>query len=173
MRTALLFSLTLVVASAAAAGKPVRNPFWPIGYEGSREVISADYRPTPVEKKVEATAAAAQPPPAAAQGAPAVAQAKKEAARETVRPATDAEWNAAKKQIRVGGLIRAKMPDGTERANVILDGKPYGDGDLKSVSFGGRRYVWRVSGLEGGDRPRLQLKRMKDISETNGKEVAK
>lgn len=167
MRTALLLSLalTLVASVATAAGTPVRNPFWPIGHEGKREVISADYRPVSA-REPEKT----QPETASVS---ATGRAKADVVRNPALPATDAEWNAAKKRIRVGGLIRAKRPDGTERANVILDGRPYGDGDLKSVSLGGRRYVWRISGLEGCDRPRLQLKRVKDVSETNGKEDVK
>ena len=175
-------SAALVLASLAA----VRNPFAPIGAEGGREEISADYHlarakrlaaeKIAAEKAAEKKAAAVK---AAEEKAVAhrVAEAMKKsasaptpsAAEDLSRPADDVAWTVAMKRIRVGGRIRARRADGTERATVILDGKPYGEGDLKSVVSGGRKFTWRVTGVEG-DRPKLRLERVgeRKFSEKGG-----
>lgn len=167
--------------SAYAGGTPVRNPFWPIGHDGKREVISADYHLTRAreleEARLEAERRKAEEEEAARRKAAeaekrAVAVAAKAAVakassakRDPNVPATDAEWTAALRQIRIGGRIRARRPDGTESACVVLDGKPYADGDLKTISFAGRRYTWRVTGLSGDGKSRVRLERVKDRAE--------
>ena len=171
----------LLAALALATLVAVRNPFAPIGSEGGREEISADYHLTRAkrlaeERKAAEEAAAAKA--AAAKAAAAKAAAAKDAARRVAeaekkpapasapsaaenlsRPADDVAWAVAMKRIRVGGRIRARRADGTERASVILDGKPYGEGDLKSVVSGGRKFTWRVTGVEG-ELPKLRLERV-------------
>ena len=183
----ILFLLVLAGGlSAHAEGTPVRNPFWPIGHDGKREVISADYhlarareleearleaerrkaaeeeaaRLKAAEDEKRAAAAALKAAASRAQAAKALA-----AKRDPNVPATDVEWTAALRQIRIGGRIRARRPDGTESACVVLDGKPYADGDLKTISFAGRRYTWRVTGLSGDGKSRVRLERVKDRAE--------
>ena len=166
----------LLAALALATLVAVRNPFAPIGSEGGREEISADYHLTRAKRLAEERKAAEEA--AAAKAAAARAAAAKDAARRVAeaekkpapasapsaaenlsRPADDVAWAVAMKRIRVGGRIRARRADGTERASVILDGKPYGEGDLKSVVSGGRKFTWRVTGIEG-ERPKLRLERV-------------
>ena len=174
--------VVLQVALAAQGGEtPVRNPFWPIGHDGKREVISADYHLTRAREleaaRIEAErrkaeeaeterrkAAEAEKRAAAAASSDAAAKALA-AKRDPNVPASDAEWSAALRQIRIGGRIRARRPDGTESACVVLDGRPYAEGDLKTISFGGRRYTWRVSGLTGDGKSRVRLERVKDRAE--------
>lgn len=167
--------------SAYAEGTPVRNPFWPIGHDGKREVISADYHLTRAREleaaRIEAEGRKAEEETAARRTAAetekrsATAASKAAAAkvpsvkRDPNMPASDAEWAAALHQIRIGGRIRARRPDGTESACVVLDGKPYAEGALKTVSFGGRRYTWRVTGLSGDGKSRVRLERVRDRAE--------
>ena len=164
----------LLAALSLATLVAVRNPFAPIGSEVGREEISADYHLTRA-KRLAAEKLAAEKA-AAAKAATEKAAAEKDAARRVAeaakgstlapsvaedlsRPADDVAWTVAMKRIRVGGRIRARRADGTERASVILDGKPYGEGDLKSVVSGGRKFTWRVTGVEG-ERPKLRLERV-------------
>ena len=122
----------LLAALALTTLVAVRNPFAPIGSEAGREETSA-------------RKSAPAPAPSAAE--------------DLSRPADDVAWTVAMKRIRVGGRIRARRADGTEHASVILDGKPYGEGDLKSVVSGGRKFTWRVTGVEG-ERSKLRLERV-------------
>ena len=43
----ILCACTAVVADNVASTNGVRNPFWPMGYEGVRETISPNVRPKP------------------------------------------------------------------------------------------------------------------------------
>lgn len=165
-------SAALVLTALVA----VRNPFAPIGAEGGREEISADYHLVRAKRLAEERLAAEKA--AAAKAEAEKVAAEKDAARRAAeaakksasasapsavedlsRPADDVAWTVAMKSIRVGGRIRARRADGTDRASVILDGKPYGEGDLKSVVSGGRKFTWRVTGVEG-ERPKLRLERV-------------
>ena len=176
-----------VLLLPAQAGVAVRNPFTPIGTDGVREEISADYHLARA-KRLAAEAAAREAEAKAAAEAAAKkkteAEAKKvaESARQAEisrkaeaekvdlsRPASDAEWSAAMKAIKFGGRIRASSADGVQRACVVLDGKTYSEGDLKSVDFGRRRFTWRVTGIDGASQ-RLRLVRVGDKAiETKGR----
>lgn len=187
---AILFILVLAGGLSASAGEaPVRNPFWPIGHDGKREVISADYHLTRARELEEARLEAERRKAAEEEAARLkAAEAEKRAADAVLKaaeskapvgkrdpnvPATDAEWTVALRQIRIGGRMRARRPDGTESACVVLDGKPYADGDLKTISFAGRRYTWRVTGLSGDGKSRVRLERVKDRAENPKEGVRK
>lgn len=161
----------LLAVLALASLVAVRNPFAPIGADVPREEISADYHLTRAKRLAAEKAAAeraesmrrteeAKKKPVAPSGQAAPASRPISAALQSL-PADDDAWSAAMKLIRVGGRIRARRADGTERASVILDGKPCGEGDLTSVVSGGRRFTWRVTGVEG-DRPKLRLERVEE-----------
>lgn len=172
-RHALLLGIVLPVLLVTAGEKPVRNPFARIGAADEREVISADYhlahakrlaareaearRRREVEERtrLEAEKAARTVPP------PESAAAKPVPVAPERRAATDEEWAAALKCIRFGGRIRVTDADGTRRTNVILDGRSFKEGDLKSVTSNGRTFTWRVTGVEG-DKPRLKLLRVNE-----------
>lgn len=153
--------LTLLAAAttALAAPRPVRNPFWPVGHTGTREVITADLE----GRDALAVKPAPKAPPPAPRGpapkTPPPAKVAKPAKPNSPPPppaaATDEEWRAAYRKIRIGGRFAVRGPDGRMRRTITLDGKCYGDGDLKSVSSNGRRFTWRVVGLAEG-RARLQ-----------------
>ena len=136
------------------AGTAVRNPFWPIGYEGKRESITSEVRVVPkkpeqIQKERESVSAKVR-----AAAAEAAAKARAEAA-EREKIVTEEHWTEAYKSLRIGGRVRAKMDDGHETSSVIINGKTYGDGDLISVTQGKNRFTWRLRGLTDGKTVRL------------------
>ena len=140
--------------SAQLSGTAVRNPFWPIGYEGKRESITSEVRVVPkkpeqIQKEREFVSAKVR-----AAAAEAAAKARAEAA-EREKIVTEEQWTAAYKSLRIGGRVRAKMDDGHETSSVIINGKTYGDGDLISVTQGKNRFTWRLRRLTDGKTVRL------------------
>ena len=156
-------SLMLAVALAAplfaaAATEPLRNPFWPIGYEGRRESIGAEARVTAASeaaaeaaKKAEAEAAAAKAAAEkdAAERAARDAKAKAEAEAAAAKAAADSaeSWAAARRSMDVGSPLVLTSADGVRRSSVMINGKVYVDGDVVSVTYKGCRYTWKVVGL--------------------------
>ena len=113
----------------------VRNPFWPIGYEGTRETITAE----PVVE-VKTTAATADDETATSASTAPV---------EEPSIATR-HWADARKTLRVGGIAVVTDADGTKRQCIMINGLAYGDGDLISITHENRRFTWRVQGLTKG-----------------------
>ena len=138
----------------------VRNPFWPIGYEGEREEISPDVRvkakaPPPPKPGNALQAAKSQQLPTQKemelkkeQERQRELQRKKEIERlKEMERAAAPNWDAAIKTLRIGGTMRAKKPDGTTESCVYINGKVYVDNDEVSADHNGRAYTWRVTGL--------------------------
>jgi len=119
----------LIIAAIA-----VRNPFWPIGYEGTREVISAE------------PAVDVRPAAAAAEDDTATAA----TAARSSQTISGRHWTEARKTLRIGGIAVATDADGGRRQCVMINGLAYGDGDLISVNHDNRRFTWRVQGLTDG-----------------------
>lgn len=161
--------------SAKPAEQGVRNPFWPIGYEGVRETISPEVRamPTPVtnvvktatERAADAKAAAAK---AAADKAAAEKAAKEKAEREAAaraeaerkkREITSAHWSAARATLKFGGRVKLREDDAIQSTSVVINGKVYADGDYVSITHDSRRFTWRVDGLT--DHGTLKLVRVR------------
>ena len=158
----------------------VRNPFWPMGYEGEREVISAEVRKPP-KPKAPATAKVARSRPAvtaAEKAAKAAAEkaakeaaekaAKEKAAKEAAaraeaerkkREITSAHWDAAKKALVFGGRVKLREDDVLQNTSVVINGKVYADGDQISFTHDSRRFTWRVEGLS--DKNKLKLVRVR------------
>jgi len=143
--------LALACVASAYADEPenktalaVRDPFWPIGYAGTRAVISA-------EPRVQADAAAAEESADVETGATAVAVPVAETAEETA----NRHWAEARKALKTGGVVRVKGADGKMRVSIYINGKPYADGDRISFNFRDRRFTWRVDGLSEGGTLRL------------------
>lgn len=139
-------------------GVPVRNPFWPIGYEGKREIISGEVRlvpkkvvvPVVEEPKVETAADAA-----ARAAEEAAAKAAAEEAARKAREITSKHWWAARSELRMGGRLRVRMDDGTERSCAMINGNTYADGDFISYTKDKVRFTWRVKGLTEDDTLKL------------------
>jgi len=156
MRTPLAFTFAFAVTSVFAVTIPLRNPFWPIGYNGTREIISEEPR---VQLK-----AASEP----------ADDSETSVTAETIAEAEEAEnahtadrlWIAARKTLRIGGTMRL---DNGKQAITIND-KIYGDGDLVSVNVKDHRFTWRVKGLNGKDTLKLQRIRFRELdAETDEK----
>ena len=149
-------NLTLPFLIAAVA---VRNPFWPIGYEGVKEEISA-------EPKVEVRAPTTETDDTATAGAE--AQAAEQAAR-AAQVVSSRTWAEARKTLRISGTTTVTDERGRKRQSAIINGLTYGNGDLISVNHEGHRFTWRVQGLTEGATLRLTRLRVKDVEDEEPK----
>ena len=142
---------------AILAAIAVRNPFWPIGYEGVREVISPD----PVVEVKGTSSEADDSATAAAQAAEAAAEENAEAeARGRSAQATPRQWQEARRSLKISGSsIVTDVMTGRRRHSVIINGGTYADGDLVSANHDGHRFTWRVTGITNG--ATLKLKRLR------------
>ena len=183
MRRLLLgFALCASAMSFAIDGvstNGVRNPFWPMGYEGVRETISPNVRkkpkkPDPVKsppvltdaerRKREAEKVAAEKAAKEAAEKAAKEKAEKEAAARAEaerkkREITGAHWDAARAALKFGGRVKLHEDDARENSSVVINGKVYADGDLISITHDSRRFTWRVEGLS--DKSKLKLVRIR------------
>ena len=179
----LLFGIALCVSTASFAAdgvstNGVRNPFWPMGYEGVRETISPNVRKKPKKaepkkappamtvaerKKQEAEKAAAEKAAKEAAEKAAREKAEKEAAERAEaerkkREITGAHWDAARAALKFAGRVKLRE-DANENSSVVINGKVYADGDLISITHDSRRFTWRVEGLS--DKSKLKLVRIR------------
>ena len=178
----ILCACTAAVADNVTSTNGVRNPFWPMGYEGVRETISPNVRPKPKpdaakakkktpppltaaeRKKFEAEKAAAEKAAKEAAEKAAREKAEKEAAERAEaerkkREITGAHWDAARKALRFGGRVKLREDDVRASSSVVINGKVYADGDLISITHDSRRFTWRVEGLS--DKNKLKLVRLR------------
>ena len=141
---------------AIAAALLLRNPFWPIGYEGEREVISAEPRvavKAASESKEEVE----------------TAKSEQETRQKSMERATSRNWIAARKSLRIGGTVLAKQPDGSTRSSVFINGRDYADNDYVSANFEGHRFTWRVTGLTDSGTLKLQRIRVRPLEDDHSK----
>ena len=139
----------------------LRNPFWPIGYEGEREEISA-------EPRVAVKAA-----PEAKEETEETAKAQQETRQMIMERATSRNWAAARKSLRIGGTVLARQPDGSTKSSIFINGRDYVDNDLVSVNFEGHRFTWRVTGLTGTGTLKLQRVRVRPLESSRLKGAKK
>ena len=160
MRIACAMLAASVAAAAFAEGEPVpvRNPFWPIGYEGEREVIT----PEPRVKISLPTAPGSDDDTQTAVDAASVAAAAAAAVADLASPQ---HWVAARKTLAVGSPMIVKGPDGVRRSSVMINGRAYADGDFVSVTHNGRRFTWKVMGLNDSDVLKLVRTRVRKVEE--------
>ena len=176
----LLFGIALCASTASFAAdgvstNGVRNPFWPMGYEGVRETISPNVRKKPKKaepkkappamtvaerKKQEAEKAAAEKAAKEAAEKAAREKAEKEAAERAEaerkkREITGAHWDAARAALKFAGRVKLREGDANENSSVVINGKVYADGDLISITHDSRRFTWRVEGLSGKSKLKL------------------
>ena len=160
-------------AEPAEAG--VRNPFWPIGYEGTRETISPEVRERPKPAIVDP---AKLPPPitaaeraardaakAAAEKAAKEAAARAEAERKK-REISSVHWAAARATLKFGGRVKLREDDSIQNTSVVINGKVYSDGDLISITHDSRRFTWRVEGLSDNNKLKLVRVRAKYLEKS-------
>jgi len=135
--------MTTILPILLAAAIPLRNPFWPIGYEGQRETITAEPR---VRTSASADTTDDRTTSVSEDTAP---------ANDDSSQAADRLWIAARKSLKIGSTM--KTGDGHQA--VSINDKIYADGDLVSANHNGLRFTWRVTVLT--DNGTLRLKRIK------------
>jgi len=138
----------------------LRNPFWPIGYEGEREAISAEPR---------VAVKAAPEPKEEVQ----TAKSQQETRQREMKRDTSRNWVAARKTLRIGGTVLAKQPDGSTRSSVFINGRDYVDNDLVSINHDGHRFTWRVTGLTEKGTLKLERVRSRPLQDSRLKGVKK
>ena len=176
-----LCACSAVVADEVAATNGVRNPFWPIGYEGVRETITSEVRKRPkpdpkalprsrpvisaaerarlaAEKAAAEKAAKEAAEKAAAEKAAKEAAERAEAERKK-REITSSHWDAALASLTFGGRVKVREDEMLQNTSVVINGKVYADGDLISITHDSRRFTWRVEGLS--DKNKLKLVRIR------------
>ncbi len=121
--------------------EPVRDPFWPVGFEGERYPISVEPRfktsePEPKALEPEVTVV----DEAEASDAPGAEQ-----------------WAKALKRLRFGGSV--KMKNGP--VAVLINGRARADGDFVRMDCDGYRFIWRVRAGEVARK--LELDRVKAV----------
>ena len=151
--------IVLLIAAAVAATEPVRDPFWPVGFEGERHVISAEPRFAPAEESAAGKAvtnelAAVEKPVAAVDEAEVWARRAEEA---RLKLEMDGRWNAAVKKLRFGGVVR--MSEGPQA--VLINGKAHAEGDYVRLDHDGYRFIWRVA--RSATERKLKLDRAKAV----------
>jgi len=152
--------MTTVLALLIAATLPLRNPFWPIGYTGEREIISDEPR-IQVKPQAETPAADAD---TQTSGKAAELAAASEAEGDNY---TGRLWIAARKTLRIGGTL--SLDGDTKRQAVTINGRIYCDGDFISVNHDTRRFTWRVKGLTDSGTLKLQRIRYRVLEQTEDK----
>ena len=181
----ILCACIAVVADNGVSTNGVRNPFWPMGYEGVRETISPNVRPKPkvdpAKEKVrahpprhvisaterarlDAEKAAAEKAAKEAAEKAAKEKAEREAAERAEaerkkREITGVHWDAARAALKFGGRVRLREDGASTNSSVIINGKVYADGDLLSITHDSRRFTWRIEGLS--DKNKLKLVRLR------------
>ena len=150
-------SATAVLVASAIL---LRNPFWPIGYEGEREAISAEPR---------VAVKAAPEPKEEVQ----TAKSQHETRQREMKRDTSRNWVAARKTLRIGGTVLAKQPDGSTRSSVFINGRDYVDNDLVSINHDGHRFTWRVTGLTEKGTLKLERVRSRPLQDSRLKGVKK
>lgn len=136
-----------------AATVALRNPFWPIGFEGEREAISPE--PTVAVKTVQS-----------ADGDETATSITAEALDDAATSVTARHWTAARQTLRISGTTIVTNPDGSVRQGILINGLTYTDGDLISINHGTRRFTWRVQGLTEGKTLRLIRVRARKIDDS-------
>ena len=159
----------VLLAAALTAATPVRDPFWPVGYEGTRHVISAEPRLPPPDSMAAEDAAPAKDAAGTVDALGEVAVARQ--AEEQRLAAQMAErWNVARKALSVGGSVMTRSAGGAANVtSVLINGKAYGVGDLVCVDRDGYRFVWRIGRNDADGNLRLNRVRAVNLKEIKGK----
>jgi len=178
----------LLLAATLFATDPLRDPFWPVGFEGKRWAISVSPRCRESKVTGEAADKAAAEAKSAAEAISkrlaenesrldeadnvrrraeenerlAKAAAERAAADRKARE-MEARWSEALKTLRFGGAIQSRSDEGdAERAAVLINGRARTEGDIVRVDFNGYRFAWRI--VKSADDRKLMLERVKAVS---------
>lgn len=148
----------LLLAAAMAATAPVRDPFWPVGYEGARYPISAEPRfasETSLKTETEEPVVPVKTNIVVAVDAGEEWARRAEAAR--LKLEMDKRWAAAVKQLKFGGVV--EMREGPSA--VLINGRARAEGDYVRFDHDGHRFIWRVA--RSATEQKLRLDRVKAV----------
>jgi len=153
------------LAAAACAQTdemPVRDPFWPQGYDGIYRYITCEPRVKAKPKTEPARAAARRKTEKTISKTAADDDARaREAARkaeEARRAEEDRLWLAARNTLVFGGTMGYNA-NGRHQTAITINGRIYAPDDLVSCNFNGLRFTWKVESVTSGGK--LRLKRIK------------
>lgn len=162
----------LLLAAAIVATVPVRDPFWPVGYEGTRRAISAEPRiasledPKVEDARVEDVEGLGAPKTNAVQSAADPAEEWARRAEEArLKLEMDNRWNKAVKDLRFGGVV--KMQKGLSA--VLINGRARAEGDYVRLDHEGYRFIWRVASSETERKLKLDRVKAVGLDEIKGK----
>ena len=152
-------SLVLLFAAVSAL-TPVRDPFWPVGYEGARQYISLEPRVMRAARTSEAQGAESEDSDVP----------EKQDASAEVSQEMQSRWNDALKTLRFEGGIRSRSADGlSSKGTMMVNGRFRSVGDVVWTDHDGYRFAWRLAqqGAEG----KVKLIRIKaaSLEELKGK----
>jgi len=160
----------LAVASqvAVAEDEPVRNPFWPQDYEGTRYPITVTPRIKlqPKEEMLSARARLAKKvlalsPEAAAAKATQLAVAKAKAKEDQL-------WKDARATLKFGAQLHFADAKRSGSAITIND-RAYGVGDLISTNLGDERFTWSVEAISTEGKITLKRRQHKPLRKNESK----
>ena len=152
----------LLIAAAVVATSPVRDPFWPVGYEGVRRVISAEPRfvseePSVVADKDSSKAVPDKKTSMVATSADPAEEWARRAEEARLRLEMDRRWSAAVKELRFGGVV--KMQKGISA--VLINGRAHAESDYVRLDHEGYRFIWKVA--RSATERQLKLDRVKAV----------
>lgn len=168
MRVALLVLAFAAFAAEtlAAAGvnvKPVRNPFWPVGYQGRREAITDGGE---AERIATGATAGAVAMPGGETAETEAAETVVEAAPES---ADEQMWGKALALLKPGGVVTVREGEGGAGQYGMLNGRVFKAGDCVTVRADGRLYKWMIRAFDADGRVRLDRIGVRaDASKTKG-----
>lgn len=149
--------MSMTLSLLVAATIPLRNPFWPVGFEGEREPISSIPR---VEIKAAPETAPEEDTRTSVTAESIAAYNESSDDQKFVSKL----WIAARKSLKIGGTMRTQDENGSHQSVTIND-RIYADGDLISFNHEGRRFTWRVKNLTEGGTLKLVRVRVREIEE--------
>ena len=124
-----LIFASLVLFSLGSEKTPVRDPFWPVGYQPpplpGQEPLAVE--PEPVKPE---PAKPLPPPP---------------------KPVTEDDWKMARKLLKINGYAFAQKQEGeteTKTSVVIINLKHYNTGERLKITHDSIDFVWRVGAIE-------------------------
>ena len=161
MRTSSRLVLPLVLAATAASAATAKAA----QDEAARKEAAAREAAAKEAAAKEAAAKEAAAKEAAAKEAAekAAREAAAKAEAERKREISREDWIKAKKSLKIGNPAVVTTQDGRTRSTISINGNIYRDGDLMSVTHEGIRFTWRVQGLAGGEKLRLERLRARRI----------
>ena len=122
-----------------------------------KEAAARDVAAKEAAEKAAQEAAAKKAALKAAQEAAAKAEAERK------RVITPEDWKKAMRSLKIGNPAVITTQDGKMRSTISINGNIYGDGDLMSVTHEGIRFTWRIKGLAGGEKLKLERLRARRV----------